>query len=65
MVMIPTNAYKRLRVSYIHSKPPTCFGRTCVVILREVHYKGYITDVSEQMHKCRYVLKGKILIKFL
>ena len=29
MVMKPIIAYKRLRLSYIHSMSATCFGRTC------------------------------------
>ena len=33
---------------------------TLVAILREVHYKGYITEVFEPMHKCK-ILTFRIL----
>jgi len=42
----PTNASKRLRVSYvirIVSVPRVHVSATLVAILREVFYKGYIT----------------------
>jgi len=46
MVMKPTNTYKRLRVSYlIYTVCLLDVSTALVAILREVHYKGYITKI--------------------
>jgi hypothetical protein len=52
MVTKPKNANKCVRVSYltlivclVHISP------TLVAILRELHYKGYITKVFQPVHK--------------
>jgi hypothetical protein len=51
MVMKPTNAYKFLEYLLIF----TCFSHN-LTILREVHYKGYITKTfSNQCTKAKYV----------
>jgi hypothetical protein len=54
MVMKPTNAYKRLRVYYVHSTSmfPVRF-RILVAGLREVHCEEYITKHFELMYKCK------------
>ena len=63
MVMKPTNAYKRIRVSYVHSMPHACF-RTLVDVLRDVHCEEYITKRFELMHHCE-ILMCKILISYI
>jgi hypothetical protein len=71
MVTQPKNAYKHIILYYIilyyiilyykHSMAPHVVT-TLVAILREVHYKGYITEVLEPMHKCK-TLSFKMILK--
>ena len=60
MVMKPENAYKRLRVSYIHSMPTTCFGHSCghprrgalqEVYYKTIHFKTSVCDISSLVQK--------------
>ena len=54
MIMKPKHAYKRLRVSYIHSMPTTCFGHGCGhprggaiqgVDYKTIHFKTLVSDI--------------------
>ena len=52
MVKKPTNAYERTRVSYIINIISLLHvSVTLVPNLREVHYKGHITEIFEPVHK--------------
>jgi len=55
MVTKPMNAYKCVRVSYFtHIVCLVHVSATLVAILRELHYKGYITKVFQPMHNVKY-----------
>jgi len=53
MVEKPTIAYKCIKVSCILNVCLLPVLATLVTILREVHSKGYISEVFEPMHKCK------------
>jgi hypothetical protein len=54
MVMKSTNTYKHLRVFYyiLYIVCLLHVQATLVAVLREVHYKRYVTKFPEPMHKC-------------
>jgi len=62
MVTKPTNAYERTRVSYIINIASLLrVSANLVANLREVHYKGHITDFFEPVHKSQ-VLGSKTFV---
>jgi hypothetical protein len=63
MVIEPTNAYKHLRVSYMHS----CLhvSATLVAILRGAHYTDYITKTFKPMHKRKILSIKKYDLKYI
>jgi hypothetical protein len=57
MVTKPTIAYKRIRISYITSIASFIHVSAAhVAILREMHYKGYITKLFEPPHKLKMLI---------
>ena len=60
MAMKPKNAYKRLRVSYIHSMPTACFGHCCGhprggalrgLNYKTIHFKTSVSDIYSLVQK--------------
>ena len=44
---------------------PLHVSATLVVILRVVHYRGYITEIYKPMHKCKMPSFNNVLFKVL
>jgi hypothetical protein len=51
-----TNAYEHILYFVINILCLLHVSATVLAILREVHYKGYVTNIYEPMHKCKMIL---------